>query len=429
MESSCFAPVYFVPTCEDEVAITFDDGPTPGVTEVMLGVLAKHGAKATFFMVGDQVRKHPELAKMVVDAGHEVGIHSDRHKRGMREWSTEELVSDFSSAVSAVANATGTRPSSVRTPFGNMCRSIVNACSITKLKYVGWSLSVKDWQGNLKGKVDKLVSMSIPGSIVLFHDGGRVDKINFRRTEYLLDALLESRNASFVTVSELEKKWDCKAEKKVGDKRLLGISYRKDGDRIEANAFFDPFDVLIGISYRLTCISNGSTVVESVDIAPMSNVTDWCQTVMMEASWPADVSVSNACSYSDPKSCYAVKLNLGCGKNVIPGWENLDIADKAVNGIVPWQWNQKLPYGDGTVELILIQHCTNHCAAEDFDKNIVEMKRVLKPGGKIVMKDADDRFYVWKQIGSHKDGGIILSTMSEPKIVALTATNLNPIIS
>ena len=415
---SRFNPVYFVPTKENAVAITFDDGPTPGVTDVLLRTLDEYGAKATFFMVGDQARKHPDIAKMVSAAGHEIGIHSDRHKKGMREWTTEELTADFSAAADAVEQATGARPAIVRTPFGNLCQSIIEACGITSMKYVGWSLSVRDWQGHVGDKTEKLVGMSVPGSIVLFHDGGRVDENNVQRTNSLLTNLLKERKAQFVTASELERKWDDKLVADVCGKRLLGLSSRRSGSAVEAAAFFDPFDVMLGISYVIRCTADGSSSEGSVNIAPMSNVSDWCQTTIVESDWPAKTEVSSVLSATAQRTG-GIKLNLGCKDHILPGWENTDTPDKAVNGIVPWQWNQKLPHGDGTVELILIQHCTNHCHTEDFESNFAEIKRVLKPGGKVLIKDADDRFYVWRKIGKRRGGGLIVSTTSEPQIVKI----------
>ena len=410
-----FDPVYFVPMSEKAMAITFDDGPEPGVTDVLLATLAKHGAKATFFMIGEQVRKHPELAKRVVDEGHEVGIHSHKHQKGMRFWDEKELIEDFSDAIKAVQDATGVRPASIRTPFGNLSRPIIHACEKTDLKYVGWSLSVMDWRGRKRGKGEKLVAMSLPGSIVLFHDGGRVDKDRVCVTNELLCDLLEGkRGYDFVSVASLVEKWDEKAVSLVNGMRLLGCTSRYTGECVEGVAFWHPDDVIKGISYSLT-LNGKSEASGTVVIPTMSNVTDWCAPALIRSEVPDAASVASAKAYLED-SREVVMANLGCGEHILPQWDNFDIPEKAGGAVQAWKWNQKLPYNDGAVSVVLIQHCTNHCVYEDFDWNMKEIFRALKPGGKIIVKDADDRHYVWKQIGSHKDGGIILSTMSEPKM-------------
>lgn len=118
-----------------------------------------------------------------------------------------------------------------------------------------------------------------------------------------------------------------------------------------------------------------------------------------------------------------LKINLGCGKNVLDGWENLDPRTGLDARIREWKWNDKLPFPDGSAELVLAEHNISHCKPEDFDANFSEIMRVLEPGGKFVLKDADDRYYVWRGIGSSVDGGIIWSTLSEPKTEEVMARN------
>jgi predicted SAM-dependent methyltransferase len=118
-----------------------------------------------------------------------------------------------------------------------------------------------------------------------------------------------------------------------------------------------------------------------------------------------------------------LKINLGCGMQVLDGWQNLDPRISLTLGITYWKWNDPLPFLDNSAELVMVQHSTNHCKYEDFDANMTEIMRVLVPGGKIILKDADDRYYIWSKIGSRRDGGVIFSTLSEPKAIDILIRN------
>src|SRR5437868_5741676 len=78
--------VWDVPVRDKSIFLTFDDGPTPGVTEWTLNALKEYKAKATFFLVGENVKKHPELAAKIVTEGHHIGNHTQNHING---WETE----------------------------------------------------------------------------------------------------------------------------------------------------------------------------------------------------------------------------------------------------------------------------------------------------------------------------------------------------
>lgn len=73
--------VHRVDTCDKVVALTIDDGPAPGLTEALLAVLHRHGARATFFLIGADMERHPELARAIANAGHQIGNHSFSHRR------------------------------------------------------------------------------------------------------------------------------------------------------------------------------------------------------------------------------------------------------------------------------------------------------------------------------------------------------------
>ena len=152
------------------VSLTFDDGPVPGVTDWVVGELEKRGMQATFFMVGDNVRKHPGLAAEVLSAGHQLGNHTYHHLSGWKT-SREEYLNDIASCDEVIASTLGLQPILFRPPYGLMKPS--QAKEVAKIKkIVMWSLLSYDFDGN--AAADKLIqactSRTSPGSILVFHD-------------------------------------------------------------------------------------------------------------------------------------------------------------------------------------------------------------------------------------------------------------------
>lgn len=113
------------------------------------------------------------------------------------------------------------------------------------------------------------------------------------------------------------------------------------------------------------------------------------------------------------------RLNLGCGDHVLPGWENFDTASRAKLPVRTWEWNQPLPYSDNSVDAVLVQHSLQHCRPEDYKKNFWEIFRVLKNGGKLLIKEADNRYYVWHRPGVTDRDGYIASSISKPEAINL----------
>lgn len=113
------------------------------------------------------------------------------------------------------------------------------------------------------------------------------------------------------------------------------------------------------------------------------------------------------------------KLNLGCGDHILTEWDNFDTASRARSPVRVWEWNQPLPYPDSSVDVVLVQHSLQHCRPEDYKKNISEIFRVLKYGGKFLLKEADNRYYVWHRPGVTDRDGYIASSISKPEAISL----------
>ena len=158
------------PSLEQKITLTFDDGPVPGITDWVLEELEKRDMKATFFMVGDNVRKHPALARAVVAAGHQVGNHTYHHLSGWKT-STQTYLNDVASCDAILADIVGETPRFFRPPYGWMKPHQAREVAKDK-KIVMWSLLSYDFDSRLAPEklIQVCTSRTSSGSIIVFHD-------------------------------------------------------------------------------------------------------------------------------------------------------------------------------------------------------------------------------------------------------------------
>jgi peptidoglycan/xylan/chitin deacetylase (PgdA/CDA1 family) len=157
---------------ERSVYLTFDDGPIPEATPFILDVLREHGVHATFFMVGDNVRKYPDLYKRILTEGHQIGNHTHNHIGGIRH-SLHEYSYNVEKA-NAYINAHLFRP-----PHGWM-RLAQYALLSRKYKVVMWDLVTRDYSKWLTAEdvVNNVKHYARNGSIITFHDSLKsIDKL------------------------------------------------------------------------------------------------------------------------------------------------------------------------------------------------------------------------------------------------------------
>ena len=152
---------------ERAVYLTFDDGPIPEVTPWVLDVLDKYKIKATFFMVGDNVRKHPDEYKMVVERGHRIGNHTYNHLKGL-EQRTERYIANIDKADCHLATDL------FRPPHGLMRMRQYRTLS-ERYRIIMWDLVTRDYNPKLTGEqvLNKVKRYARPGSIITFHDSLR----------------------------------------------------------------------------------------------------------------------------------------------------------------------------------------------------------------------------------------------------------------
>ena len=163
------------------VCLTFDDGPTPGITEWILAMLEKYDAKATFFVLGKNVEAYPDLFRRIVDAGHKVGNHTYSHQKG---WgmSLERYIEDVDFANDLIHSEL------FRPPYARITPAQARALS-QRYKLVMWDVLSRDYSRSLSPrKCLKNVTKHLePGAIVVFHDSEK----SFRNMRYALPRTLD----------------------------------------------------------------------------------------------------------------------------------------------------------------------------------------------------------------------------------------------
>jgi peptidoglycan/xylan/chitin deacetylase (PgdA/CDA1 family) len=158
------------PSLEQKITLTFDDGPVPGITDWVLEELAKRDMKAMFFMVGDNVRKHPALAQEVVAAGHQLGNHTYRHLSGWKT-STQAYLTDVTACDAILSDTVGETPRFFRPPYGWMSQGQAKGIESTK-RIVMWNLLSYDfdWSVSSENLIRACTARTAPGTIIVFHD-------------------------------------------------------------------------------------------------------------------------------------------------------------------------------------------------------------------------------------------------------------------
>ena len=180
------------------VAITFDDGPHPEGTPAVLEVLARAGARATFFLVGEQVARYPSVAAEIAAAGHEIAIHGYRHVLLLRRAPTA-LRADFVRAHDVIASATGTEPTLYRPPYGVFSGPALQIVRELGWRTLLWSRWGRDWgRRATPEKIAERASRSLSGGdVVLLHDADHYSSVgSWRRTVAALPSIIDAVSAS-----------------------------------------------------------------------------------------------------------------------------------------------------------------------------------------------------------------------------------------
>jgi peptidoglycan/xylan/chitin deacetylase (PgdA/CDA1 family) len=156
---------------ERSVALTFDDGPHPEGTPAVLEALGRAGARATFFLVGEQVARHPTLAAELAAAGHGIAVHGYRHRNQLR-LAPGMVEADTERARAAIADATGVEPALYRPAYGIFSAGGLRVVRRSRLEPLLWSRWGRDWAEGATAEsiTEKLTGDLEAGDVLLLHD-------------------------------------------------------------------------------------------------------------------------------------------------------------------------------------------------------------------------------------------------------------------
>ncbi len=190
-----------------QIALTYDDGPNDPHTLRLLEVLARHGAQATFFLIGRYVQRRPEIAREIVKAGHVVGNHTFMHPLLIFK-SEAEIRREITECRVAVQDAIGPHSNLFRPPFGGRRPAVLRVARELGLEPVMWNITGYDWNAPPADGIERKVAKRIHGGdVILLHDGGH-KQIGADRSQTVIatDRLIErymSEGFEFVTVSRM----------------------------------------------------------------------------------------------------------------------------------------------------------------------------------------------------------------------------------
>jgi peptidoglycan-N-acetylglucosamine deacetylase len=160
-----------LPPSSKKLALTYDDGPNTPHTLHLLEVLAKHNVRATFFLIGQNVQKRPDIARDIAKAGHALGNHTFTHPNLIFA-SAEQTETQLQQCQQAISDATGETPRLFRPPFGGRKPGTLQIARSLGLEPVMWNITGWDWKGKPSNYIEKKIGKQIRGGdVILLHDG------------------------------------------------------------------------------------------------------------------------------------------------------------------------------------------------------------------------------------------------------------------
>jgi peptidoglycan/xylan/chitin deacetylase (PgdA/CDA1 family) len=182
------------------IAMTFDDGPSPETTPRLLDILKQRNIKVTFFMIGQNAERNPEIVKRILADGHEIGNHSWTHPQ-LAKLSDDRVTEEITKTQNAIRDASGYTPTLLRPPYGSITARqkdwIENRLG---LSVILWSVDPFDWKRPGSAVIrQRILAGASPGAIILSHD---IHQQTVDAMPATLDALA-AKGFKFVTVSQL----------------------------------------------------------------------------------------------------------------------------------------------------------------------------------------------------------------------------------
>jgi peptidoglycan/xylan/chitin deacetylase (PgdA/CDA1 family) len=184
------------------IALTFDDGPQEPYTGQILDILKSYQVRATFFMVGSQVEKYPDLALRIYRENHATGNHTFSHANLLAS-STERVLVEVKRGEEAINRATGATCRLFRPPHGFKNTDVIKACHQQGYSVIGWSEMAVDWNEKKPAVIaSKVLERAQNGAIVLLHDGGGDRSSTVEALPEIIMGLQE-QGYSFVTIPQM----------------------------------------------------------------------------------------------------------------------------------------------------------------------------------------------------------------------------------
>lgn len=176
-----------ISTKDKEVFLTFDDGPIPGLTEYVIDQLNDYNAKATFFCVGDNIRKYPQIFKMLIENGHGIGNHTYNHLKAWKVNSNTYIENVFK-CQDIIKDTIGKDEVTLfRPPYGQITMKLINTLK-NDFEIVMWDVLAYDFskKHTSEKSLHRTISSTGPGSIIVFHDNYKAeDKLKYMLPRFL----------------------------------------------------------------------------------------------------------------------------------------------------------------------------------------------------------------------------------------------------
>ena len=192
-------PIYCVKTDAKKIAVTFDSAWDDNDLTEVLKALSDYDCKATFFVVGDFVKKYPDRVKEIYEKGHEIANHSDTHPH-TNSLSRNEMIKEMDNCDKKIKDITAQEEVLFRAPYGEYNNLLVQTCKDTGRFCIQWDVDSLDWKGLTSDMIVKRVCEKVKnGSIILLHNGAE----NTAKALPELLCNLKNEGYEFVTVSDL----------------------------------------------------------------------------------------------------------------------------------------------------------------------------------------------------------------------------------
>jgi len=192
-------PLYRGTPTENTIALTFDDGPKPGVTELLVNVLKQENVAGTFFVIGRHAAANPNLVKLIADGGFEIENHTYTHSN-LTLLSSTSVERELLKTIAAVQAATGKRMKYFRPPGGNLSPEVTKIAALWGLTPCMWTVTADALEyGNGAQLVEFVLKHAQPGGIIILHNGRMTTVEALPR----IIAGLRQRGYRFVTVEQL----------------------------------------------------------------------------------------------------------------------------------------------------------------------------------------------------------------------------------